>query len=136
MTKNKIKIINTKEAIVDKQRLIEEYCQGSDCISMHNKSVLENDIKILQNFMKETYVIGEFEENTYLSLKSSVKQIMREWVISEIHNWHDDCEAGHNKECEIFDAIKKGINGDELIRIAQDVDVELFERFISIGGVL
>lgn len=52
-----------------------------------------------------------------------------EWVLEEIHGWHDDCELGRDGECDIHDAINKGVEDKKLIEIAYGTDADLFDRF-------
>ena len=56
-----MKKLNTQEVIKNKKRLIDTHCQGMDSISLHNKSSLEQDIKVLQAYNQETYELNDNE---------------------------------------------------------------------------
>lgn len=64
------------------------------------------------------------------NLLGSIKEANKfEEVVAAIYEWHEDCEHGNNGECEIFDAIKSGKTDEEIIKIAFDVDPDLFDKF-------
>lgn len=44
-------------------------------------------------------------------------------LIQRIYDWHEDCDY---EDCEIREAIKKGLSEDELIAITKEVDPDLF----------
>lgn len=53
-------------------------------------------------------------------------------LVAEIYSWHKNCEHGQDGECEIFDAIERSAQDDEVILIAFDVDRDLFDKFEKI----
>ena len=73
-----MRTLNTQEVIKNKKRLIETHCQGMDSISLHNKSSLEQDIKVLQAYNQETYKLNDNEENVYLYHKPQFAQFAKD----------------------------------------------------------
>lgn len=75
-------IVKTKKYIVDdvikdKERLINQYCSSNDSIASFNKSILTQDIQILERYKKDGnnhYVLTEFEENHTLKNKVIFKK--------------------------------------------------------------
>ena len=49
-----------------------------DSISLHNKSSLEQDIKVLQAYNQETYELNDNEENVYLYHKPQFAQFAKD----------------------------------------------------------
>jgi len=65
-----------------------------------------------------------------MNIFETIKQAnLIEEVESAIYEWHEECEAGCDGECEIYDAIQNNVNIEELIAIAYDIDADLFDRF-------
>ena len=61
------------DVIKDKERLIKQYCSSNDSIASYNKSILIQDIQILERYKKDGkshYYLAEFEENHSLKNKS------------------------------------------------------------------
>lgn len=84
----------------------------------------------IQDFQCGDYDVdinNNMEEDSLFN-KAKEEGIVEE-VVEEIRSWHSDCDHGHDGECEIFDAIKNNANEEDLFKITEDVDPDVFDKF-------
>jgi hypothetical protein len=117
---------------------IEEY--ELKTLKEENEEDYNNVVKYLSRFqaqsaelkdeMVECEDCGEigFIDSETQNFECSIKCHLTDFdkvALQEIHDWHADCE---HEGCEIREAIEKGISDEELIKIAKDVDPDLFDE--------